>query len=377
MANILNGFLNNLGNGATNPRGTLGDYKHASRLYVDSAFRLAPKTKYLYHVVFNLSPAATNVIPQLKLRHVNEINLLVKSIDLPKYNIATTTKNQYNRKKNVQTSIEYDPVNIAFHDDNLGITTTLMEAYYRYMFKDGNYSKEGISPEFASRNTYAGEQFHKYRYGLDNNKLVPFFDSITVYQLSRKEYIGYQLVNPTVTGFQHDSMDQSDSQGLSQNQMTVAYEAVFYSRGPVSEDSPAGFATDHYDKTPSNLSIAGGGTQSLLGQGGVLGSISDVANELASGEASLSTALKAVNTFQNAKNLSAEGLRQEGLSVFTSAIEQSARQSVNGTPNSTFPKNTGDGAFNSVVQAVGGAVDKSINYYETKVQQARDNAGLE
>lgn len=374
MANLLNGFLDNFLSGAGNPKGNLGDYAHASRLYVDSAFRLAPKTKYLYHVVFELSAAGKAKIPQLQGRHINEINLLVKSVDLPKFEVNTITKNMYNRKKNLQTHIEYDPVNVTFHDDNLGVTTLLLEAYYRYYYKDGNHYTDGVSPPYASRNTYGGSQLHNYRFGLDNSSRVPFFNKITIYQLSRHEYTGFTLVNPLLTGMSHDTMDQADATGTAQNQITVAYESVFYSRGRVSEGLPTGFASDHYDKTPSPLGIAGGGTESVFGQGGVLTGISSVLNDVASGEANLGTLISAANTFKNAKNLTSEGIRQEGLSLVTSAINQAARSSIGGVSNTNFPKNTG--TANQAVTTSGGSVDTSSNIYEQRLLAARRAIGL-
>ena len=72
MANILNGFLDNLVSGTLNPKGSMADFQHASRLYTDDAFRLAPKSKYLYHVVLEMSSAATKNLPQLDQRHKNE-----------------------------------------------------------------------------------------------------------------------------------------------------------------------------------------------------------------------------------------------------------------------------------------------------------------
>ena len=89
--------------------------------------------------------------------------------------------------------------------------------------------------------------------------------------------------------------------------MTVAYETVFYSRGPVGEDSPAGFGTVHYDTTPSPLTLGGGGTTSLLGAGGVVGGISDIIGDIAGGQFNLGTALNVFNTYKNAKSLSKEG----------------------------------------------------------------------
>jgi len=41
-------------------KGDLGDYAHASRLFLSNNYRLAPKTKFLYHVSFNLNERAIN-----------------------------------------------------------------------------------------------------------------------------------------------------------------------------------------------------------------------------------------------------------------------------------------------------------------------------
>ena len=55
MANILTPFLDNLKSGVLEPKGNLGDFAHAARLYVDDSFRLAPKSKFLFHCVFNIN----------------------------------------------------------------------------------------------------------------------------------------------------------------------------------------------------------------------------------------------------------------------------------------------------------------------------------
>ena len=370
MANILNGFLNNVLQGATNPKGNLGDYQHAARLFTDDGMRLAPKTKFLYHVVFELSASAQKVIPQLDQRHKQEINMLVKSADLPKFSIQTATKNMYNRKKNLQTSIEYDPVNITFHDDNMGLTTTLMEAYYRYYYRDGNYRSEGISPPYNPRNTYQGKELQNYRYGLDNDHTEPFFNKITIFQMARHEYLGYTLVNPLITGLTHDQMDSADNSTPSQNQISVAYEAVFYSRGPVGENSPKGFATAHYDKTPSPLTIGGGGTNSLFGGGGVIGGISDVLGDIAGGQFNLGTALTAFNTFKNAKSLSKEGLREEGFNILKRTVTNIGREGVSGLGNISIPKQSGNGGTASTTSTVGGTVNTTSALYQDKILQA-------
>lgn len=359
MANKILGFLDNVANGALNPKGDMADFQHAARLYVDDSFRLAPKHKFLYHVVFEMNPDAVR-IPQLDQRHKNEIGLLVKSIDLPKYSIQMENKHKYNRKKNVQTRLDYDPINITFHDDNLGVTTLLWEAYYRYYFKDGNYttfdstgSINGTVPAYSASptdNTYQSPLRNRFRYGLDNDSSVPFFRNIQVFQLSRQQYTGFMLVNPKITNWAHDTMDQSDN-SVAQNACTVAYESVLYSRGPVSQGSPRGFAQEHYDGRPSPISLAGGGTSTLFGQGGVLAGIGDVFGRVGSGMAftdadgnfslgnTLGTVLSATRTFKNAKNLSREGIIEEGLDILSSGLETLANP-TSGVSGTVFPKNT-------------------------------------
>ena len=83
MANFLSGFLNNVGQGLTNPKGNLGDFAHAARLYNTNAFKYTPKVKFLYHVVFNINPAAIRSSRFDAQRYSTAINMLVRAVDLP------------------------------------------------------------------------------------------------------------------------------------------------------------------------------------------------------------------------------------------------------------------------------------------------------
>ena len=82
----------------------LRDQQHAARLFSDSQFQLLPKIRYMFHVAFSLN---TNALrdSEFLLKHKNEINMLVKSVDLPSYNVSADVLNQYNRKKIVQYQI--------------------------------------------------------------------------------------------------------------------------------------------------------------------------------------------------------------------------------------------------------------------------------
>lgn len=267
MANKFTRFLQDVALGAIAPKGDMADFQHAARLYVDDTFRLAPKTKFLYYVVFNLNPdaiAGTSFQDQNRL----EINYLVKKADLPKYTLNNEELNQYNRKTRSYTKITYDPVNLSFHDDNAGVTNSLWALYYGYYFRDRLNSADpysDINPAAYQNTAVTSKESQPFRYGLDNNVGDPFFRSIQIVTMSRHRFYSYLLCNPKILSWQHDNVDQSEGNGVLENQMSVGYDAVIYSAGRVEIGNPAGFAQLHYDPVPSPLGGGGFDIEDVFG----------------------------------------------------------------------------------------------------------------
>lgn len=258
MANKFQRFLGDMARGFLAPKGNMADYQHAARLFTDDTFRLAPKNKFLFYVVFNINPDALNN-QTFKDRHRLELNYLVKQADLPKYTLKTETLNQYNRKTTIYTAIQYDPVSLTLHDDNNGITNTLWALYYGYYFADRKNSSDpdsDISPVAYDRNPYYPKEMMPFRYGLDNDSDAPFFDSVQLVTMSRQRFFSYLLCNPKITKWDHDQVAYSDGAGVLENKMTLAYDAVIYNSGVVQPDDPAGFAVLHYDHMPSPIAGA-------------------------------------------------------------------------------------------------------------------------
>jgi hypothetical protein len=302
---------------------TLRDYQHASRLFVDDNFRLAPKNKFLFHVSFSINSAALKTI-DLVQRHRNEINMLVKSADLPKFTLATETMNQYNRKKVIQSTHKYEPINIKFHDDNMSLINQLWQNYYTYYYADANSANVG---DAYNRNATRSSDFINNRYGLDNKSSTPFFNSITIYQMAKHEYVSYTLRNPLITSWAHGSGQYQGSE-LNEKAMTIAFEAVAYGNGQVTQGDPMGFGLEHYDQTPSPL--VSGGTLDTASPSFVSSvNIQNNASEF------LNTVTTQINTYQNTKELPSPGTS----GVLTSAI-QSATQGVSGVQGIVFPQQT-------------------------------------
>ena len=319
---IFDGFFDQAFRGLTNPKGNLGDWRHASRLFVDNNFQYAPHSKFLYHVGFFLTPAAQSFTENIFKPYENVVGMLVRTANLPGFSVNLETKNKYNRKKNIQTNIEYEPVSIEFYDDNFGLITALMEAYYRYYYADANTAGETGQGPYGTANgdtLYKDAQANNHAFGLDNRvPPVPFFDKIEITQMQRRRYTTFRLIRPILSAWNHDSVNASDTNTPMANSITVNYDTVVYERGDVetgSNGSPTTFGQEKYDKVPSPISTLGGAAGGLRE---VVSGVGDIAGERTGGL--LGTAIAGVNVFETATNLTQEGLREEGLNIATQAL---------------------------------------------------------
>jgi hypothetical protein len=345
MANKFTRFLTGVGDGLLTPKGVVANWRHATRLFVDDTMRLAPRTKFMYYVRFELDKTVIKA-PQFTAKYADEIGYLIKSTDLPKFTMEAVTKNQYNRKHVIYKNFSYDPLNMVFHDDSQGIINALWALYFGYYAADRNLPDQAFSKSISPyRGTGTG--LDNFRYGLDNNKSVDMFKSISIYTMSRSRFNGYTLVNPKITSWSHGSV-ASDANEFLDNQMTVAYESVVYSSGQVGFGSPKGFATLHYDTVPSPLSVAGGGVSTLFGEAGVLAGAEQVFGAVSDGTAFgsvggfLGTAISAVNTAKNLGKLTGAGIRNEAINLISSpAAIAGIIGTVGGVVGSVFPKNSG------------------------------------
>jgi hypothetical protein len=282
MAHFVNNFLQ-----ALNPNQMLKDFAHASRLYIDGRHRLEPKRPWLYYVVINKMAGAAGFGSS---SNQLELGQLVKEAQLPSYNFNVETQNQYNRKTQKQTQITYDPVQIQFHDDNSDVVVGFFNDYYKYYYRDSKYEQQQFNPLSRYREEFTA------RWGFDNDQTMPFLRDIQLFTINKRRFTSYTLILPTITQFAHDTVGQKQD-GTLGHTMTVAYEAVIIKQGTVGGAGPTGFTTLHYDNSPSPLTIAGGGTSSLFGTGGLVeGGISAITN-LASGNPA--GILEAINVYRN------------------------------------------------------------------------------
>ena len=376
---FLKGFLSTNG---------LRDYQHASRVFTTNAYELKPRYKFLFHVSFTLN---VQEIPALRGAMGNDditnLSYVVKTVDLPKFNIDNETLNQYNRKRVIQKKINYEPVSIVFHDDSGDTVRNMWYNYYSYYYKDPTqqYLSPGVTngsigPDanrqagfgYNARDIYSnvrqvndwgyiGEAFSDGTSSASGKP--PFFRDIRIYGMDQHKFAEYVLINPLITNWSHDQYDYAQGAGVMQNSMTIAYETVKYYSGAVGKPTEGGdlnaegFADGaHYDTTPSPLTRLGN-RATVFGQGGLLDTGVGILDDLQSGSVlgligAAQKAGTAYNTFKgkDIKAITTSEAKALGKSAVIQALPGATRAVANKADGWIFPQAQAQREANAAAQ---------------------------
>ena len=264
--------------------------------------------------------------------------MLVKAADLPRYGYNVEEKIQYNKKMYTATRIQYEPVNITFHDDHADTVNAFWKKYYEYTIADGVSMNSDLQISATKDDYYKPEYIRTTnRYGLDTPKErgKPYIKGIEIFVLHKQRFTSMTLVNPVIGSFAHDTLDQADGAGVMQNTMQIFYETVLYKSGIVNVNNIPGFATVNYDKEPSPLTVLGGGTNSIFGPGGVVDGIGSVIKNVQTGNI-LGAILSASNTYNNAKKIKKKDAKEELKGIAKKGVLEIGKQAGTTTPVSQF-----------------------------------------
>ena len=361
-------FLSGFGEGFFSAPG-LKDYSHASKTFRSNGYELAPRQKFLFHVYFNLNtwqvPQLKNIFPSTS-NQSTVLGVLVKNIQLPSYQMSVDTLNQYNRKRLVQSKIEYNPVRIELHDDGGDNIRNMWYNYFSYYYKDPVQKYDNLTPlngsigttyttpagfNYNSRDIYANDRnINDWGYvGENYNDGNPFnagtkpafFNDIRIYGFDQHKFAAYVLINPMITDFSHDTYDYAQGNGIMANTMTIRYETVKYYSGAIGGVRPdtnaSGFADPaYYDLIRSGISRPGS-TASVLGQGGLLDTGIGIYQDLTNGPLNPIGALQKAGTlFNTFKNKDIRSVvTQEAYDLLNTTIRQSLPGAVRGAIGST------------------------------------------
>ena len=379
MAGFAQDLLKGFVQGVTGNYGFLKDYRHAAKVFRTDDYALAPRVKYLFHVQFNINTAG---IPALRNLfgdgNLNSVSVLVKTAQLPNYQFDVEVMNQYNRKRLVQTKINYEPVTLTFHDDTSDLIRTMWYNYYSYYYADPaqGYNNVPNLPGTSGQSATIGNGFGYNTNDIYNNARAisdwgyigetynnssqttadttgskpAFFNDITIYGMANKQFAQYTLINPMITGWQHDTYDYSQGNGTVQHTMTIRYETVKYYSGAIGGQTPSnnvlGFADPaHYDTTPSSIARTGS-TNTVFLQGGTVATSGFVQDLQAvqsgfNGSQNVSGAVQAagvnINTYQPGPNQISTTAYDNSQSIAQGSLPGGVQQIQNSGGGAFFP----------------------------------------
>jgi len=204
----------------------LGDSHHASNTYgmTGATFTNVPKSKFLFFVKFYRPAAAGGSDWQTGLPFV------VKNIDRPRISFKTETLNQYNRKRIVQTSHEFETLQLRFHDTVNPALQRMFVEYYQYYYGDSKVYDTGGQVVY---DVVTGEPYKQGSWGflppLEAQNYGYFFSHIEVYQLYAGMMEKFTLINPKISSYNPDDFDYSIGNVSNEIQMSVDFEGISYS----------------------------------------------------------------------------------------------------------------------------------------------------
>lgn len=146
----------------------------------------------------------------------------ISSIDMPGHNVRNSTINQYNKKRIVQTGIDYTPVTLVAYDTIDGGIENFLLGYHNYYFKGvmipsgtKKYLDDINLESFVTDNNQTG-----YRAPADKN----FIKNIQIIRRSSDSDINViTMYNPVISTVDADNLNYSDSQPV-QYKIGFVYE---------------------------------------------------------------------------------------------------------------------------------------------------------
>lgn len=211
----------------------LRDFRNAYQFRPDIA---PPRQKFQGYVNFILNRALLSTLDDSQ-DFRTRISSLVKTATLPSIEFKTETKNSFNRKRIINTGVEYEPVSISVHDTIQNEWITLFMKYYSYLymnarnkFSDGDRDPKTLYDKFSEYTGADGNKFGSGSTVFDSNQFgynLPltsnFFERIDIILYHGNKGVQYSLTNPMMTNFKPDTLDYSSSDVM-QFDMTFAYE---------------------------------------------------------------------------------------------------------------------------------------------------------
>lgn len=213
----------------SNPRFYARDFRNAYRFRPDVS---PPRQKFQGYVNFVYNRDVLQFLANNNMTFKTSMSSLVRTATLPSMTFNTEIKNQYNKKKIVNNSVDFKPCQVTALDTVDNEWITILMKYYAYMYmnprnknkfgdRDIELNKDNIDELIGS--SFGGDTFNSNEMGLNLQREANFFDRIDIILYAGSKGVQYSMMKPFITDITMGSVDYSDSNFLD-FQLSFDYE---------------------------------------------------------------------------------------------------------------------------------------------------------
>jgi hypothetical protein len=184
-----------------------------------------PRSKFQFNVTITYLDATGSVqmLSSIYDKEMNPLPLRISGVTMPTHSARVQTLNQYNKKRIVQTGVDYSPIELSVYDTRDAQIESFLRLYNDYYY-DGTMTADGTrSGNDITTAEFAGGPDSGY--GFDVREDRNFIKTIEITRTSSPEDTSITTIyNPVITSFSYDRLDYSDSQPMLIN-IQFAYES--------------------------------------------------------------------------------------------------------------------------------------------------------
>ena len=165
---------------------------------------LIPRNKFNFKVEITYLGGANGSRKTLILEKISEIQM-------PGHSVKTQTLNQFNKKRTIQTGIDYTPISLSAYDTRDGEIEKFLVGYNNYYYSGPMSDNYDIMRDDIIDESFVGTTDSSGR-GLNLNTDRYYIENIKITRTSSTEDNNIiEIYNPIITNIQGDTLNYSES----------------------------------------------------------------------------------------------------------------------------------------------------------------------
>jgi len=191
-----------------------------------------PRQQFQGYVNFIFNRNVLQLLGNENLTFKTSMSSLLRTAQLPAVDFKITQKNNFNKKRNVTTGVEYQPVEMTVFDTVNNEWLTILMKYFAYLHmdprnknsfgdRDVNFNTPMNEELYGDAGAGAGGIFNSNEAGLNLQLDQNFFERIDYILYAGGKGVQYSITKPMIKAFAPKSIDYSSSDFM---EFTIQFE---------------------------------------------------------------------------------------------------------------------------------------------------------